>query len=130
VHVLYVWGPPIAVMALIFAASSTTAPAPAPEFLSDKVLHMAGYAALGFLVLRALADGRLARVTWRLALMAFVLTVLYGVSDELHQAFVPGRTPELMDVVADGAGAVIGICALGALSEFLRGKGRRARAAK
>ena len=41
--------------------------------------------------------------------IAFVLTVLYGVSDEAHQAFVPDRTPSLADVGLDAAGAMLGV---------------------
>lgn len=34
--------------------------------------------------------------------------LLYGVVDEVHQAFVPRRAPELGDVLADWAGVIVG----------------------
>ena len=44
-----------------------------------------------------------------LAGLAFALTVLYRVLDELHQAFVPGRTASEADLGLDAAGALIGV---------------------
>lgn len=44
----------------------------------------------------------------QLILLSISLTVLYAVSDELHQLFVPGRSGELKDVMIDFAGAVTG----------------------
>lgn len=38
---------------------------------------------------------------------AFVLTCAYGILDEIHQSFVPGRSPDAMDVLADAAGAIL-----------------------
>jgi VanZ family protein len=99
-------------MALIFIASSSPSPGPTPEFLSDKLLHFGAYAALGFTILRALAGAQLTSATPARALIALLLTVLYGVSDEFHQSFVPGRTPDVMDVVADAIGAGAGIIVL------------------
>jgi len=44
-----------------------------------------------------------------------VFSVLYGVSDEIHQIYVPGRTPDSLDVVADAVGAALGVAALASL---------------
>ena len=38
------------------------------------------------------------------------MCVLYAISDEVHQFFVPGRGPQAKDVFIDSAGAVVGIC--------------------
>ena len=40
---------------------------------------------------------------------AFVLTVSYGLTDELHQYFVPGRNVSVVDIALDGLGALIGL---------------------
>jgi len=73
--------------------------------LRDKGVHYCVYAALGLLVVHAV------RVTWpnhstlRVAFFGALATTLWGLSDELHQAFVPGRSAELLDLLADGLGA-------------------------
>ena len=38
-----------------------------------------------------------------------LLCIGYAITDELHQAFVPGRTPKLLDVLIDSSGASLGI---------------------
>jgi VanZ family protein len=66
--------------------------------------HMLGYALLGVLIWRALdfrQDKR--RVAWLLALG-------YALSDELHQAFVPGRQPSLWDIILfDNLGVLVSL---------------------
>ncbi|MBQ7036019.1 MAG: VanZ family protein [Clostridia bacterium] len=44
--------------------------------------------------------------------LAFLLCVLYAISDEIHQAFVPGRACRLFDVCIDTAGAALGLFAV------------------
>jgi VanZ family protein len=48
----------------------------------------------------------------RWGMAALVLAVLYGISDEFHQSLVPGREPSTLDVLVDGAGALMGIVAV------------------
>ena len=43
---------------------------------------------------------------------AVVLSTLYGVSDEVHQAFTPERTPDVRDLLADALGAALGVAAI------------------
>ena len=83
--------------------------------MSDKSGHSIGYALLAVVLLRAFARGRLSGVTWTAGLTAIGLATMYGVSDEFHQSFVPGRSPDRLDVVADCVGATIGV-ALGWLA--------------
>ncbi len=73
----------------------------------DKVLHAAVYSVLGGLCCLA------ARRTWSLDRRAVVVVgalcaLLYGMTDELHQLFVPGRCADIYDVMADGIGGLIG----------------------
>jgi len=81
---------------------------------ADKLVHGAVYAILGALAWRALAasgGGRSTAGGRRTLVLAWLLTLVYGVSDEVHQRFVPGRTPDPWDVVADATGGAIGILA-------------------
>ena len=111
-RLLYVWGPAVLVMAVLFAASSASDTSVVPPVFSDKVLHLGAYALLGMTVFRALADARFERLTPGLAMWAILFCILYGVSDEFHQSFVPGRTPDAKDLIADGVGAALGAAAL------------------
>jgi VanZ family protein len=67
----------------------------------DKPAHFSEYALLGYFLARGLG-GR------RAALSGFVLAVGYGLLDEFHQSFVPGRDPSALDLLADAAGAMAG----------------------
>jgi VanZ family protein len=76
---------------------------------SDKLLHMGVYGVLGALICRALSTvGRLSAGKWPLLMCAVVLTTLYGLSDEWHQSFVPGRDASAADLLADFIGAIAG----------------------
>jgi len=117
---LAAWAPAVLYAALIFALSSLSRPQDLvpPALLSyDKLLHLAEYAVLGLLVARALGAG--GRPPARAFAGALLLASLYGASDELHQAFVPGRTADVLDWAADSAGAALGAGAIA----FLRRRG-------
>ncbi|MEM1022454.1 MAG: VanZ family protein [Myxococcota bacterium] len=99
------WAPVAIYAAAIFYMSSQ----PAPEAVagSDFELHVLAYALMGALIVRA---------TWfstrwsesRVFLTGALGAWLYGMSDELHQAFVPSRSATWSDVAADGLGAFLG----------------------
>jgi VanZ family protein len=74
----------------------------------DKLLHALVFGILGFLVAGALLPA--AQQTRRHhILMVVVLVAAYGVLDEIHQHFVPGRMPEVFDVLADVSGGLMGV---------------------
>ena len=94
---------------VIFFLSSqpgTDIPPPFPHM--DKLLHALVFGILGALVLGAMRPGThgysRAQV-WT----ALLIAGIYGVLDEIHQHFVPGRTPDVFDVLADITGAALGI---------------------
>jgi VanZ family protein len=90
-------------MALIFVVSAQPR-VPLPDFSSsDKVLHFAAYSVLGV----ALALGGAPAGVARGALVA--AGSLYGATDEIHQHFVPGRSMEALDWVADTLGVMAGV---------------------
>jgi VanZ family protein len=78
-----------------------------PEFFSsDKVYHFFEYGLLGVLTVRVMGAYRIAPdrpVAW-----ATLFCLLYGISDEFHQWFVPGRFATLGDVLADTLGGWTG----------------------
>ena len=94
-------------MAAIFALSSISEVPGLPGGMSDKIGHGLLYAGLGFLTVRALAHGRPAAVGYGTVLLAILIAVAYGLSDELHQLLVPNRQFDLHDLAADGVGAAV-----------------------
>ena len=75
--------------------------------LWDKLQHAVEYAVLGFLAARAFDN------SWRVSnkvlwLGVVVFCVMYGVSDEFHQSFVPGRESDVGDCLADSIGGMLG----------------------
>jgi VanZ family protein len=72
-----------------------------------KTGHMSGYALLALFFWRALHPAKRNQLLWvsRVACNAFLLTVLYACTDELHQSFVPTRDGQITDVLIDGCGA-------------------------
>jgi VanZ family protein len=124
---LSLWAPVAACMALIFALSSMSSP-PAPPNVWDKLLHGGGYGVLALVTLRATSGGRLGGLTRRTLAAAWIITTAYGASDELHQAFVPRRSADVLDVVADAAGAAAALGAAHAAGIILRSRGAGARA--
>ena len=105
---MWVWGPVVVLMILIFLVSDISEPPQTPG-LSEANAHGIVYAVLGALILRGVAGGRWGRVTIRRAIGAVALTAAYGITDEWHQSFVPARMAELQDIIADTVGAGIGV---------------------
>lgn len=109
------WGPVCAYAGLIFYLSAQSHPEEQLPSLvtlfSDKVLHVIEYAVLGVLFYRGFRWG--ADVSWRrwAVPLAVLCTSLYGISDEIHQSFVPFRESSWLDWVADTVGAVLGAAA-------------------
>lgn len=97
----------------IFYLSQQSSPLGAsPSEAESYLAHLCVYAVLAVLFYWAIwtavarEDPELEIIV---AAVAFGLTVLYGVSDELHQAFVPGRTASERDLAVDAIGAVLGL---------------------
>lgn len=85
----------------------------------DKVFHAGAYGVLGVLLLGStrLKHGGYTVVQ---AFLSLTIASLYGISDEFHQSFTPGRTPEVLDWVADTTGAALAIMALYGFSQIRR----------
>jgi len=108
--VLLCWLTLAAYMAFIFFLSSRS---DLPDVLpgldfGDKLQHIAAYLILAILWSRAIARRWTAIDDKKLFVIVVLFTGLYGISDEIHQSFVPGRLADSLDVIADIAGAMVG----------------------
>ncbi len=104
---LLLWLPPLVYMAVIFHFSSESDPLPTvTAHVWDKLLHLSEYAVLAALLCRAFrGEG----AGWPTAILfALVTTSFYGASDEWHQSFVPLRTSDVRDWLADTIGGAVG----------------------
>jgi VanZ family protein len=112
-QMLWYWVPVALYAGVIFFLSDQSHPEEhLSSFLlkgvSDKVLHAVEYAVLGALCYRAFRWGLNGQVAARALIIAIVAASLYGVTDEVHQLFVPFRESSWLDWLADTIGAVIG----------------------
>ena len=101
-RVVSLWLPVVLWAALIFAFSSVPDLGTGLggwDLVLRKLAHAAEYAVLGALLARALRSPG----------VAVAAGVLYAVSDEVHQAFVPGRLGSPIDVAIDAVGVVAGV---------------------
>ncbi|MEH0020236.1 MAG: VanZ family protein [Desulfobacter sp.] len=109
VRLCFYWLPVLALCTAIFwqsAFPSLATPSLFPH--QDKLLHLAAYALLAFLTARALACERPGMPRKTIWVLAALFAAGYGLSDEIHQAFVPGRCAEIADFAADALGGMSG----------------------
>ena len=124
---LYYHLPALLFAGLIFAVSSLSkSPDIFPDVVNiDKLLHATEYFVFGYLIMRVFATSPRPSVRGRAALLTALLGAAYGLSDEFHQAFVPGRNASLYDVLFDTLGVLLAAvlylpmrCNLGLLRVF------------
>ena len=118
-RILWVWGPAVALMAGLFMMSSISEPPQVPGDMSDFSAHAITYSVLGGLVLRAFAGARWLGVTVARSAKSLTISAIYGLSDEFHQGFVPGRVSDVRDLAADVLGALAGVLLVWACSIVL-----------
>lgn len=118
-------------MALIFVLSAQPGLRVSNDVSVDgpirHVAHVIVYAIVALLLLwaaGALSTG------WRtgLAVLAGIVAFLYGITDEVHQKFVPDRTGQAFDLVWDALGSAIGV-AIGLVLARRRSAAERRRSA-
>ncbi|RXZ83402.1 VanZ family protein [Paenibacillaceae bacterium] len=78
------------------------------NYFIRKNAHFFSYLLLGMLAAYAVRKVS-SHSFWRRAVYALGLCVLFAISDELHQLYVPGRSARVFDVMIDSAGATVGI---------------------
>ncbi|MBI5788116.1 MAG: VanZ family protein [Candidatus Schekmanbacteria bacterium] len=100
----------VSYLALIYYLSSLSEIGGIPGFFYqlegfDKLAHLIEYGILGWLLYRAF---RYASPYSKYAsVLAVIFATLYGISDEFHQSFVPGRVPDVYDAVFNSGGAIL-----------------------
>ncbi len=107
---LKLWLPVIVWCSIIFYLSNIPYLSSGLEETLDtilrKIAHVVEFAILTFLLWRAIINSFKLDLTLVYKLSA-ILSVLYAISDEIHQAFVPFRGPRVTDVLIDSIGVVI-----------------------
>lgn len=102
------WLPVVIYAIIIFYFSSIPGQDIPPLFpYQDVVFHLIEYALFALLINRALKAYNPGIAYSRRFLWFFVSVIIYAVSDEFHQSFVPNRDPSLFDIAWDGIGACI-----------------------
>ncbi len=104
---LFYWLPLLSYSTIIFYLSSLSQPLPEGLLLQqfsfqDKLLHVLEFAIFAFLALRLLLFYRIKQPY----LYAILIAIAYGLTDEIHQLFVPGRFFSVYDILANSLGAI------------------------
>ncbi len=109
-NIIFYWLPPILWMSLIFMMSTrqsiSVSEVTAVNFIFFKSLHIIEYAILFFLLFRAFHTASTVSLQQAFYL-SLILSILYGVSDEMHQTFVPTRGGSPRDVIIDTIGILL-----------------------
>jgi len=118
--ILWFWLPPTGYMLAIFFVSSLSNPQIGGE-TPDYILHTLEYFLLTLLLIRLLLsrqwEGKDFAHWQKACLWGIMFAVGYGITDEIHQYFIPGRHCSLMDVFSDAFGAFLAYGA--ALSDYI-----------
>jgi VanZ family protein len=100
------WLPAILYAAMIWLLSSQERP-PGAGMAPDYILHALEYGLFSLTLAWGLTAGLRKRLAPSTVFWAWLLSVVYGVSDEVHQYFVKNRSASLQDVAADAVGALL-----------------------
>jgi VanZ family protein len=107
---VFYWLPILTYGGLVYFFSSISHPRyPFTFYSADKFYHIGEYAILGILIIRLLKRYFPDLGNKKLKILAILLAILYGVSDEFHQYFVPFRDASFLDLFADGIGSLLGV---------------------
>lgn len=107
----------------IFTATHLPARALPHSGGNDKLQHAAAFA--GLAILLCLAASMLGRSGSRVFLVILLLGAIYGAFDEVTQHFIPGRTADFWDWLADFAGLLLGIGLFQIAQQLIRGNDRK-----
>lgn len=98
---------------------------PQPDFIDlgfkfwDKLLHLKAFFIYGIFTIAAIASLRPMIKNGNLIALVLIIGFLFGLSDEIHQYFVPGRDADIWDLAADTAGVAISLTARNIVREYV-----------
>ena len=105
------WAPPAIWAVIIFLFSTLTTVKTVEfywwDFVIKKTAHIVEYGILSTLLYRAFTNSGVKKR--QAAIYSILIAVFYGLTDEYHQGFTPGREPKLRDVGFDTIGAILAI---------------------
>jgi len=102
--------PIVLYMGLVLALSINPMPERMPEYWQiDKLYHFCAYLMMSVLWARAIYNGTPGRPGMRVLVTAAVLTISFGALVEVYQSFIPYRSGDVLDAVANGAGGFAGV---------------------
>jgi hypothetical protein len=111
---VYYWLPAVIWGIIIFSFSSVkTHPVSAihwRDFIIKKSAHLTEFAVFAVLIFRAFKKSGASSL--KAFYLSLITCVIYGISDELHQMFTPGREPTVRDTLIDGSGSFIALLAV------------------
>lgn len=104
--IVNIYLPPISYACLIFFLSSRSFDSVNVQPGMDKVAHLILYTGFGYVVLRAFRKAGRQRMA---GVWTVLIVMFYGMTDELHQYFVPGRQFEMFDLIFDSLGGCLAL---------------------
>ena len=118
---IFVFTPLIIYWIILFIATSLPVQSVPAIAISDKINHFLAYFILSVLLNLALIFQRKSIFFFNnAAAAAVIIASVYGALDEIHQIFIPGRFAEVLDWLADTAGAVLGVLFISYLIKKLK----------
>jgi VanZ family protein len=108
--VLLVYIPLVLYWIILLSATSIPSDGIPTTAVSDKVMHFTAYFGLGVLLnLTFIFQNKFSFLKYKSAAATIIIGSIYGGLDEFHQHFIPGRSMEFLDFVADFAGLVLAV---------------------
>ncbi len=108
-RIIKFWLPVLLCMSFIFYTSSVPGSNVPPLFpFQDIAFHLFIYLILGLFFARALKNTSSNVAPSKIILFTIIFGTIYGISDELHQLFVPDRCVSGLDILIDGVGSFVG----------------------
>lgn len=101
--ILIIW----TIMMITLSSVPGLSPPPGLPTTSDKVVHFIEYAIWAFLFLSMLKQENRIDNVWNSFRTTLLLGVIFGLLDEIHQGFIPGRERDMLDLLADFGGLLL-----------------------